>query len=119
MSPDLLASRLMLLIPVAVIVFVTGTGALVVRHGLKHMVDGESDGPPGWLWQSVLFVAVVDLIFCAVLDVGQALVLFTESWGGIVGVCATLFGPWLGFKAFGRYLDARGSNVDTTGGGNT
>lgn len=107
-NPDLFISRFMLFLPVLLGFLVTGAGVALVQYGFKRMRATNAEGPGGWLFQAILFIAVIDLILFAGLDVGQFLVLFTEGWGGIVGVCATLFAPWLGYKAVGKITASRG-----------
>lgn len=115
MNPELLVSRLLLFLPFLVLAVLNGALIRVVIHGLRIMVEDKSGGgPPGWMWQSLLFVSIMDLVFFAALDVGQSLVLLTDGGAGVFMLTQPFFVAWLGFKAVGKWADKKGTTIDAT-----
>jgi hypothetical protein len=104
----------LILLPILLALFLTGAGLTSAAYGLRKMRAGQHDGPPGYVWQSLLFVAILDVILFAGMDVGKFREFFADSWGGIVGVAATLFAPWLGYKAV-KVAGTKGGSVESGG----
>lgn len=107
--------ELLVLIPVLLVLFVSSAGFSVALFGLREMKSRRHDGPPGYVWQSMLFVAVLDIILLAGLDVAKFREFFTEAWGGIVGVTVSIFGSWMGMRA-AKVFSPKGGGVDGAGG---
>lgn len=65
------------------------------------------------LWVALIIGTLLDIVLFAVLDVGQAIVLVTEGWGGIVGICASVLLPLLGYKAMTKVISPKGGSLET------
>lgn len=68
-------------------------------------------------WTAMVVTVVLSLLLFAMLDVGQALILVTEAWGALVGICSTLLMPILGYKAVQKVTTTKGGPTDITTGG--
>lgn len=99
MSTDVLVARALLALPVILVLFVTGACMTIVVTTIREWNRNADKTVPGGMWQGILFATVIDTILLAGMDVGQFFVLWTDGWQGIVAVIATLFMPWLGYRA--------------------
>lgn len=103
-------------LPAFLAAFIAGAGILVFVRGVRKF--DVATGPPGYVWQALLFVVIVDGLIFAGLGVGKFLELFTDGAGAIVGIVVTLFGGWLGYKAAALKINnPRTGGTDVTPGG--
>lgn len=116
MSPDVLVARAMLVLPVLVCLFLIGALGFILLYGLRAMRSSpDHGGPPGWVWQSTIVILGLLWITLAGLDVGQFLVLFQESWGGLIGFAGVFFVPWLGARTVSKIVTPKGGQVEGMG----
>ena len=80
------------------------------RDSSAKFVDLSSN-----FWIAAVVGTMMQMFLYAVLDVGQALVLVTEGWGAIVGICATVLAPFLGYKAATKIATPKGGSVESSG----
>lgn len=84
-------------LPIGLAAFIAGAAIFVFIRGVRGF--DKQEGPPGYIWQALLFAAIIDGLILAGLGVGKFLELFTDGAGAITGIVVTLFGGWLGYKA--------------------
>ena len=53
--------------------------------------------------------AIIDLLMLAIMDVGQAMMILTEGWAGVVGLLSTILGFAFGYKASTKLTNKRGN----------
>ena len=94
---DKILAALPTMLPVVLAAFIAVAGIAVFIRGVRGF--DLKDGPPGYIWQGLLFSTVVDGLLFAGLGIGKFLELFTDGAGAITGIVVTLFGGWLGYKA--------------------
>lgn len=113
-------SRTWVFLPAVLVLFITGAAAAIVWHYIRLWKEQGFNDVSSNVWVALTVAVVLDLMLFAVLDVGQALVLLTEGWGAIVGICSTVLMPLLGYKAISKITTPKGGTIDTqppSGGG--
>lgn len=114
MTIDRVLELLPAALPAALAGFIAAAGIFVFLRGVRGF-DREK-GPPGYIWQALLFVVIVDGLLFAGLGVKQFLPLFTDGAGAITGIVVTLFGGWLGYKAAALKINnPRTGSTDVSG----
>lgn len=100
MSTDVLVAYLLIVIPALILIGVTSAGTYVVVKTLRDWAaDPKQKTVPGGMWQACLFIVVLDVILLAGMDVGQFMVLWTESGEDLIMLVLAVFCPWLIYKA--------------------
>lgn len=99
MSTDVLVSYALIVVPMLLVIFVTWVGGYVVVKSIRDWRASPTEKTlPGGTWQGILFVVVIDVILFAGMDVGQFLVLWTESGEKLIYLVLAFFCPWLIYK---------------------
>lgn len=113
-SFELWIARTFIFLPALMVLFITGAAVAIIRNYIRIWKrDGFNDVSSN-VWVAALVATVLNIMLFAVMDVGQALILFGEYWGGIVGVCSTVLLPLLGYKAVTKITTPKSGTVETT-----
>ena len=111
-------ARTWIVLAAGIVLGISILGFMVAVHYYRDWRAGVASGKFNDLstnfWVALIVGTLLDVVLFAVLDVGQALVLVTEGWGGIVGICATVLLPMLGYKAMTKVVTPKGGQVDTS-----
>lgn len=115
MSFEVWISRTLIFLPALMVLLITGAAAAIIHNYIKVWKrDGFNDVSSN-VWIAALVATVLDMMLFALMDVGQALVFFQESWGGIVGVCSTVLMPILAYKSVAKLSTTpTGMTVEST-----
>lgn len=118
MSFEVLIARTWIVFAALLVLFITGGGISVFVAFFKRwqrQPNGASFDTHAWT--AMVVTVVLDILLFAMLDVGQAFMLLSESWGALVGVCSTLLMPILGYKAVQKVTTSKGGPTDISTGG--
>lgn len=113
-SFELWVARTWIFLPALMVLYWTGSAAAII-HNYIHVWkrDGFNDVSSN-VWVAMLVPTMLCLVLFAIMDVGQALVILTEGWGAIVGICSTVLMPILGYKAVTKINTPKGGTTETT-----
>lgn len=113
-SFELWVARTWIFLPAMLSLFIMGCAFAVASNYIKVWKrDGFNDVSSN-LWVALTVAMILELPLFAVMDVGQALVLLTEGWGAIVGICSTVLLPLLGYKAVTKITTPKGGTVESS-----
>lgn len=113
-SFELWIARTFIFLPAIMVLFSTGAAVAIVHNYIRIWKrDGFNDVSSN-VWVALLVSTMLNLIMFAVMDVGQALVILTEGWGALVGICSTVLLPLLGYKAVTKITSPKGGTTETT-----
>lgn len=111
---ELWIARTFIFLPAMLVLFITGAAAAISWHYIGTWKRKEFNDVSSNVWVALVVATILDVILFAVMDVGQALVLLTEGWGAIVGICSTVLLPLLGYKALTKVSTPKGGTVESS-----
>lgn len=103
----------LIVIPFFLAISLFTCGLVVTVYGLRRMRREGWDGPPGWIWQSNLFVIVMEIVLLAGMDVAKFGPFFLEGWQGIMAITLTLFGPFIGLRVAKAFAEKDKVTIET------
>lgn len=114
-SFELWIARTWIFLPALMVLLITGAAAAIIHNYIRIWKrDGFNDVSSN-VWIAAMVATVLNMMLFALMDVGQALVFFSESWGGVVGVCSTVLMPLLAYKSIAKLSTTpTGMTVEST-----
>lgn len=111
-------ARTFIVIIAGLMLFIAGAGIGVWKEYYRRFkkIDGGDESFNTQGWTAIVVCVVLEVLLAAVMDVGQAFLLVSEGWGAIVGICATLLLPILGYKSIQSISAAKGGPTNVAGG---
>jgi len=113
MSFEVWIARTFIFLPALLVLFIDGAAVAIVWHYIRLWREKGFNDVSSNVWVALTVATVLNLMLLALMDVGQALMLFGEYWGGVVGVCSTLLMPLLTYKGLTKIAMPKGGSIES------
>lgn len=105
----------LVLLPAALILFVSGAGVAVFRQAYRRMKETGAAYLDIGGWIALIVPFTLSTIMLAGMDVAAFREMFVEGWAGIAGVVTAILFPLFGFKSVQSFTTPKGGSGNTTG----
>ena len=110
-------ARTFIVIIASLMLFIAGAGCSIFLEYRKRFRAGKDESFNSHGWTALIVTATLELMLGAAVDIGQAFLLVTEGWGGLVALAGTLLLPIMGYKSVQTITAGKNQPTTINGGG--